>query len=91
MDPILLDTDVFSFLFKRDSRGRLYESDILGHQLCLSFQSVAELRSWTLAHRWGSDRVSRLEQVIHTCIVLPFDDQVCTQWAQITSIRRARR
>ncbi len=89
MDPILLDTDVFSFLFKRDTRAKLYELDIIGHQLCLSFQSVAELRYWAMVRKWGPERVERLEEVMHGYTVLPFDNLVCTHWAEITGARRA--
>jgi tRNA(fMet)-specific endonuclease VapC len=53
MRPVLLDTDVFSFLFKKDSRAALYTSDLDDAQPCLSFQAVAELRYWALVRHWG--------------------------------------
>ena len=43
---LLLDTDVFSFLFKRDSHAAMYAPHLVNAQPCLSFQSVAELRYW---------------------------------------------
>ncbi len=43
MDDVLLDTDVFSVLFKGDTRGDVYAKDIQGKRLCISFMSVAEL------------------------------------------------
>jgi len=46
MPAVLLDTDVFSFVFKRDSRAARFEPHLTGSQACLSFQSVAELRRW---------------------------------------------
>jgi predicted nucleic acid-binding protein len=39
----LLDTDVFSFLLKGDSRKSLYIPMLAGHRLALSFMTVAEV------------------------------------------------
>lgn len=33
MGPVLLDTDVFSFIFKRDSRAKAYEPYLTATQL----------------------------------------------------------
>src|SRR5438132_7310221 len=60
MPAVLLDTGVFSFVFKRDTRAALYAADLAGAQPCLSFQSVAELRLWSVVRRWGEPRRQRL-------------------------------
>lgn len=41
MEVILLDTDVVSFLLKKDSRLSAYASHIQGRRLALSFMTVA--------------------------------------------------
>lgn len=46
MDRVLLDTNVFSFVFKGDRRGALYEPLVQGGETYLSFQTVAELHLW---------------------------------------------
>ncbi len=43
MADLLVDTDVSSFFFKRDTRAKNYESFLRGHKLFLCFMSVAEL------------------------------------------------
>ena len=43
---VLLDTDVFSFLFKEDSRAAPYRKDVSGRSTYLSFMTVAELHDW---------------------------------------------
>jgi len=53
MDFVILDTDVCSFLFKRDTRGELYRPHLEGKTPCLSFQTVAELYQWAEIHNWG--------------------------------------
>jgi len=84
----LLDTDVFSFAFKRDTRAALYVPHLVGVQPCLSFQSVAELRYWALARRWGDPRRQSLDLSLARCLILSYDDATSCQWAEITHHRR---
>ena len=89
MPAVLLDTDVFSFIFKRDTRPAKYGSDLAGNQPCLCFQSVAELRLWALVRRWGQTRRQSLSASLARCVVLPVDDRLSQLWAEITAHRRA--
>jgi len=89
MDFVLLDTDVFSFFFKRDSRAEFYRPFVAEARLCLAFQSVAELRCWVLLRNWGDSRREELEASIRRCVVLPFDDASANIWAQVTANRQA--
>jgi tRNA(fMet)-specific endonuclease VapC len=84
----LLDTDVFSFVFKRDTRAALYAPHLTGVQPCLCFQSVAELRYWALARRWGDARCRSLDLSLGRCLILPYDDATSGRWAEITHSRR---
>jgi predicted nucleic acid-binding protein len=88
MASVLLDTDVFSFVFKRDTRAKLCEPDLIGDQACLSFQTVAELRFWANVRRWGKSRRQNLELSLGRCVVLPYDDALASHWADITASRR---
>lgn len=44
---VVVDTDVVSFEFKRDSRRRLFRRFLIGQDLVISFMSLAELHEWT--------------------------------------------
>jgi hypothetical protein len=44
--PVVVDTDVLSFLYKRDTRARLYEPHLNDPPFIVSFMSLAELRRW---------------------------------------------
>jgi len=89
VEPRLLDTDVFSFFFKGDSRRQLYEADIRGHELCLCFQTVAEVKLWARLRQWGTARTQRLDAVLRHYIVLPYDAKMVETWAEISAHRRA--
>jgi tRNA(fMet)-specific endonuclease VapC len=92
MNAVLLDTDVFSFVFKRDSRVAPYVAHMTGAQLCLSFQTIAELRYWAYLRNWGTHKRSSLELTISRHVVLPSDDATCSHWAALTlECRRAGR
>jgi predicted nucleic acid-binding protein len=60
MNDVLVDTDVVSFLFKRDTRAPRYRAHLLGKTLYVSFMTVAELRRWARASKWGPARVAQL-------------------------------
>ncbi len=46
MDTVLVDTDVFSFLLKNDTRASFYRKHLDNRRHALAFMTVAELRSW---------------------------------------------
>ena len=61
MDALVLDTDVCSFLFKRNSRAERYRPHLHNKTLCLSFQTVAELYQGAEQAHWSMERLARLE------------------------------
>ena len=56
MSTVVLDTDVWSFLFKGDSRAEQYRPYLEDNALCISFQTVAELYQWIETAGWGEKR-----------------------------------
>lgn len=47
----VVDTDVVSYTFRRDTRAAFYKSRLIGYSAILSFMTVAELDSWVLHWR----------------------------------------
>ena len=80
--PLVVDTDVLSFLYKRDTRAKLYEPHLNDPPFIVSFMSLAELRRWALERNWGEDRRQRLENYLTRYLVLHSDDLMCNHWAQ---------
>lgn len=89
MSLVLLDTNVVSFLFKGDTRAESYAPLLRGNRLAISFMTVAELFEWAEVRNWGASRVSRLEQVLGTYLVIPVDIALCRQWGLLRSRQQA--
>ena len=53
MISVVLDTDVVSFLLKRDTRARLYLPYLRDRQSLISSMTEAELEQWALLANWG--------------------------------------
>jgi hypothetical protein len=56
MSRVVVDTDVVSFLFKNHPIAQLYDSDLRGNTLVLSFMKVAELDRWVIQRNRGQSR-----------------------------------
>jgi hypothetical protein len=71
MTPIVVDTDVVSFLFKNDSRAQLYLPLLRNHELLVSFTTEAELEQWILLAKWGADRIQRFRAFMTGFVAMP--------------------
>jgi len=89
ISPIILDTDVVSFLAKADTRAALYSPALIDTTPCVCFQTVAELRLWALVRRWGSSRRSAFDLLLEQYVVLPYDSSMAEYWATVTAHRRS--
>jgi predicted nucleic acid-binding protein len=80
-----LDTDVASYIFRRDTWAELYHDYLADKRLAVSFMTVAELRRWALAHGWGEPRRQRLEGYLRRFDVHYSSDAIRTAWATIVA------
>lgn len=89
---VVVDTDVVSFLYKRDTRADLYRPHMDGHLPIISFMTVAELELWTLARSWGERRRQDLQSYLRRYFVEQSSPALCRRWAQASdSAKRAGR
>lgn len=88
MDSVVVDTDVFSFFFRKDTRRELYRGDLEGRRLCLAFQTVAELKMGSIHGMWGKRRVEQLDRTLQRYVILPYDAEMADCWAEICARRR---
>jgi tRNA(fMet)-specific endonuclease VapC len=86
--PVVIDTDVVSYLFKGDSRAESYRRHMDGRFLLISFMTVAELDRWAMARNWGAARRRQLTLHLQQYTVYPYDRALCREWARLTEAAR---
>jgi tRNA(fMet)-specific endonuclease VapC len=87
MDAVLLDTDVFSYLLKGDTRADLYKPHIRDKTPAISFITVGELYYWAEKRRWGAEKRANLETKLRSVVIVPFDLQVCQAYAVVCALK----
>lgn len=87
MTRCVVDTDVLSYIVRRDTRAEPYRAYLAGKELGVSFQTVAELRRWEQTHTWGPTRWQALEQLLVRLTIYLVDDTLIDGWARITANR----
>jgi len=85
-DFVVIDTDVFSFLFKRSAFGERYLVHLTQRTVCVSFQTVAELYHWAEKYKWGGPRCAKLEAWLHHYVILPYDNATARAWGHIKTV-----
>jgi tRNA(fMet)-specific endonuclease VapC len=89
---VVVDTDVVSFLYKRDTRAQLYRPHLDGHLPIISFMTLAELELWTFVRGWGEGRRQDLRSYTRRYFVEQSSPDLCRRWAAASaSARRAGR
>ena len=81
--PLLVDTDVFSWIAFQRGRHQEFGQLVQGHILTVSFSTAGEL--WAGAERanWGEARRRTLEDILRRYVVLPATDAVVRQWGRL--------
>ena len=72
MRPVVLDTDVVSFLFKGDSRAQTYFPHLQERAWLISFMTEAERQQWALLANWNAKRVEWLRLFLWALCHRPF-------------------
>jgi predicted nucleic acid-binding protein len=88
MPPVVLDTDVLSYIAKADTRAAHYEPLLADRQLCVCFQTIAELRLWVIVKKWGAVRRREMDAFLDRFVILPYDSEMAQHWADLTAHRR---
>jgi tRNA(fMet)-specific endonuclease VapC len=83
MSLLLIDTDIASFIFKGSNYANPYLPFLIGQELALSFMTVAELFQWAILRQWGDRRFAQLEQYLLNYVIIPSDQPLCREWAQV--------
>lgn len=85
----VIDTDVWSYLYKGRSEAKLYEPHLFGNILVISFQTQAELLRGAIAANWGVARRQHLESRLQRYVIEHSSYALSLLWA--TAIDNAKR
>lgn len=87
---VVVDTDVISYIFRRDTRAEPFVALLSGTEIVISFMTLAELDLWALTRNWSPARTARLNAYVDTfTIAMPTRD-LCRAWAAIRHAARLR-
>jgi tRNA(fMet)-specific endonuclease VapC len=82
MTPVVVHTDVVSFLFKNHPIGLRYDPELTGRVALISFMTVAELERWAIQYRLGEHRLQWLHRYLSRFTVVPSSPDLCRKWAE---------
>ncbi len=83
--PVVVDTDVISFLFKSHSLASAYQVLLAGRPLAVSLISLAEIEYGMEVKSWGSARRDLMHRFLARFTALLPDRDTAALWAKIKS------
>jgi len=83
-----VDTDVLSYLYKRDSRAERYRPHLDGRITIISTQTLAELYHWPERSNWGTARRGEFERFLQGYEVFYPDRETCRLYGKLTADAR---
>ncbi len=88
----VIDTDVWSYLFKGRDEAKLYKPHLIDSILVISFQTQAELLRWAISAGWGQRQRQYLERHLRQYVVEHSSNALSLRWAEaMESARRKGR
>jgi predicted nucleic acid-binding protein len=79
----VVDTDVVSYLFKRDSRAARYRVLLRGRQPVIALMTYAEFNLWADERSWGPLTRLRLAELVESYVIHYPDRTVADHWSRI--------
>jgi tRNA(fMet)-specific endonuclease VapC len=83
MTPVVVDTDVVSYIFKRHPRAESYLPHMQDRPSLISFMTEAELERWALQADWSEARLERLRQFLHRFLIVLSSEQLSRKRAAV--------
>jgi tRNA(fMet)-specific endonuclease VapC len=80
---VLVDTDVFSYLWQSHPESDRFRPIVEGATLALSFTTVAELWYGAVKRRWGEQRRNELRAGMRPYAVLPYSRDLSYGWGEL--------
>jgi tRNA(fMet)-specific endonuclease VapC len=92
LDPVLIDTDVLSYMHNEFSLANDYRNLLVNRQGFVSLQTIAEMKHGSMLKSWGIKRLLHLEKFLTYYALLLPNNVTATIWAQLrTQVRNVGR
>jgi predicted nucleic acid-binding protein len=85
--PVVVDTDVVSFLFKSHPLAPAYQTILAGRPLAVSLITLAEIEYGMEVKTWGANRRDLMHRFLGRFTPLLPDAEAARLWARIKSAR----
>lgn len=84
--PVLLDTDVFSYVYvsKSGDQHDRWTPVLAGRTITIPVQVAVELRAWPALRNWGQNRTERLETQITALQIIQVTGSVQSSYVDLT-------
>jgi|ERR1035437_247870 predicted nucleic acid-binding protein len=82
---VVVDTNIVSYIFKKDTRATLFDPHLVQVPRFLSFMSLAELRRWELQSDWSDSKKEQFKQLLSEFGVIYADEEHCDIWVNVTN------
>ena len=82
-DVVVIDTNVVSYIFKRDTRGELYKPHVEDKLTMIAAQTFAELEVMPLKNNWGSKRRIALHTYLKKFVFVEANKEISLLWAKV--------
>ena len=83
--PVVVDTDVVSFLFKNHSLAPAYQAILAGRPVTVSLITLAEIEYGMTVKNWGATRRELMQRFLARFTPLLPDTETASTWARIKS------
>jgi predicted nucleic acid-binding protein len=92
VDPVLLDTNVYSYLTRGadDPQGAPYRRHVTGRTVVICQITAGELLFGAVRRGWSERRVQDLQEKARGAVMLPLDFPVCVIYAQVKANLRTQ-
>jgi predicted nucleic acid-binding protein len=82
-DFVLADTNVVSYLFKKDTRGSVYKPHIEHKLVFIAAQTFAEIELLPLNNKWSRKRHEKLRENLKNNVFIEASREISVKWAEI--------
>jgi tRNA(fMet)-specific endonuclease VapC len=83
LSEFIVDTDVFSYFFKRDPKASFFNSYVQKADIYITFASLGELYFGAFKNNWGERKLKEIEVELSNYIVIFTNRDICRLYAKI--------